>query len=155
FYAVTQMLDHSLGWRGHDSDEERISQLERTLELAEMKLGEAVPLIGEMMNLPIPAKYPPLMLAPDPKRKRLLANLVMWVLNVARLHPVIVALENLHWVDPSTLEFQQTLIEQSAAAPLLLLYTARPEFRAPWPMRAHHVQIALGRLGDQPTREMV
>jgi class 3 adenylate cyclase/tetratricopeptide (TPR) repeat protein len=155
FHAVTQMLDQVVGWRGDDSGEERVSRLERALERAEMKLGEAVPLIVEMVNLPIPSKYPPVLLAPDLKRKRLLANLVIWVLNVARLQPVVVALENLHWVDPSTLELQQMLVEQSAAAPLLLIYTTRPEFHARWPMRSHHAQIALGRLGDRPTREMV
>jgi tetratricopeptide (TPR) repeat protein len=47
------------------------------------------------------------------------------------------------------------LVEQVATAPLMLLYTARPEFHAPWPMRAHHVQVTLNRLNDRQTREMV
>ena len=74
FHAVTQMLNQGLGWRGDESKEERVIQLERSLELSGMKLGEAVPLIAEMLNLPIPEKYPPLMFAPDQKRKRLLAD---------------------------------------------------------------------------------
>jgi len=63
--------------------------------------------------------------------------------------------EDLHWVDPSTLELMQTLVEQVATARLMLLYTSRPEFRVPWAMRAHHAQIALSRLSDQHTRQMV
>ena len=43
----------------------------------------------------------------------------------------------------------------SATAPLLLFFTARPEFRAPWPMRAHHAQITLNRLSERHTREMI
>ena len=155
FHAVTQILDQGLGWRGDESKEERLSRLERSLELAGMKLGEAVPLIAEMLSLPIPEKYPPLMFAPDQRRRRLLANLALWVLNIARLQPVVIAMEDLHWVDPSTLELTQMLVEQGATAPLMLLYTARPEFRAPWPMRAHHAQITLNRLNDRHTREMV
>jgi class 3 adenylate cyclase len=155
FQAVIQILDQGLGWRGDESKEERVVQLERALELVGLKLGEAVPLIAEMLNLPIPAKYPPLMFAPDQKRRRLLANLAGWVLNAARLQPVVIVLEDLHWVDPSTLELMQTLVEQAATAPLLLLYTARPDFRAPWPMRAHHVQITLNRLSERQTREMI
>ena len=155
FHAVTQILDQGLGWRGDESKEERVSQLERSLELAGMKLAEAVPLIAEMLNLPIPEKYPPLMFAPDQKRKRLLANLAAWVLNVSRLQPVVIAMEDLQWVDPSTLELTQTLVEQAATAPLMLLYTARPEFHAAWPMRGHHAQITLNRLNDRQTREMV
>src|SRR4029077_3096944 len=60
FHAVTQMLNQGLGWRGDESNEERIIQLERSLELSAMKLGEAVPLIADMLNLPIPEKYPAL-----------------------------------------------------------------------------------------------
>src|SRR5215469_5447442 len=155
FHAVIQILDRGLGWRGDESKEERVVQLERSLELAGLKLAEAVPLISEMLNLPILAKYPPLMFAPDQKRRRLLANLAAWLLNAARLQPVVIVLEDLQWVDPSTLELMQTLVEQAATSPLLLLYTARPEFRAPWPMRAHHVQITLNRLSERHTREMI
>src|SRR5262249_4766055 len=114
FHAVMQILDQGLGWRGDESKEERVVQLERSLELAGLKLGEAVPLLAEMLNLPIPEKYPPLMFAPDQKRRRLLANLAGWVLNAARLQPVVIVLEDLQWVDPSTLELMQTLVEQAA-----------------------------------------
>jgi class 3 adenylate cyclase/tetratricopeptide (TPR) repeat protein len=155
FHAVTQILGQGFGWRGDESAEQRTIQLERSLELAGLKLDEAVPLFAEMLNLPIPQKYPPLLFAPDQKRKRLLSNLLSWVLNLARLQPMVIAIEDMHWVDPSTLELMHTLSEQAATAPLMLLCTARPGFRAPWPARAHHVQITLRRLNDTQTREMV
>ena len=155
FHAVTQMLEQGLSWRGDESPEERVTQLELRLQRAGLKLGEAVPLIAEMLNLPVPDKYPALMFAPEQKRKRLLANLATWVLNVSSLQPMVIAMEDLHWVDPSTLELTQMLVEQAATAQLMLLYTARPELRASWPMRAHHTQITLNRLNERHTREMV
>src|SRR5215472_2063529 len=155
FHVVRQILDQGLGWRGDESPEERLTQLELRLERAGLKVGEAMPLIAEMLSLPIPDKYPPLLFAPEQKRKRLLANLAGWVLHVSRVQPMVMAMEDLHWVDPSTLELTQMLVEQAATAPLMLLYTARPEFRAPWAMRAHHAQITLNRLNDRHTREMV
>lgn len=84
FHAVTEIREQGLGWRGDESPAERVAQLERRLEGAGLKLGEAVPLIAELLNLPSPDKYPPLMFAPDQRRKRLLANLSAWVLNLAR-----------------------------------------------------------------------
>ena len=69
--------------------------------------------------------------------------------------PLVMAIEDLHWVDPSTLELIQLLVEQGATARLLLLYTARPEFRAPWTLRAHHTQITLNRLTARDIRSMV
>src|SRR5215471_16505766 len=152
FHAVTQILGQGLGWRGNESPDERVGQLEK---LAGLKPEEAVPLIAEMLNLPIPDKYPPLKQDPDQRRKRLLVNLTAWVLNTARVQPVVIAMEDLHWVDPSTLELTQMLVEQAATAPLMLLYSARPEFYPPWPMRAYHARITLSRLNDRHTREMI
>src|SRR5213079_1497328 len=63
--------------------------------------------------------------------------------------------EDLHWVDPSTLELLGLLAEQGATAPLLLLFTTRPEFSAPWPSRAHHAQMTLNRLSRREARAMV
>jgi predicted ATPase len=68
---------------------------------------------------------------------------------------MVLAVEDLHWADPSTLELIQLLVEQGARSRLLLLYTARPEFRAEWPLRAHHTQITLNRLSARNVREMI
>jgi len=155
FYAVTEMLRELLAWRGDESAEEQLTQLEARLGLAGLKPDEALPLIAPLLNLPLPAKYPPSLLSPEQQRRRLLATLVEWALGVARVQPTIIATEDLHWADPSTLELLQLMVEQGATARLLLLYTARPEFRAQWPPRAHHTQITLNRLSARNVRTMV
>jgi predicted ATPase len=125
------------------------------LEMAGLKLAEAIPLIAPLLNLPPSAKYPPSALSPEQQRRRLLATLVELALGFARAQPTVIATEDLHWADPSTLELIQLLVEQGARARLLLLYTARPEFRAQWPLRAHHAQITLNRLSSRNVRVMV
>jgi len=120
-----------------------------------LKPDEALPLIAPLLNLPLPAKYPPSPLSPELQRRRLLATLVQWALAAARAQATVIAIEDLHWADPSTLELLQLLVEQGATARLLLLYTARPEFRAQWPPRAHHAQITLNRLSARYVRTMV
>jgi tetratricopeptide (TPR) repeat protein len=107
------------------------------------------------LNLPTPAKYPALALSSEQQRRRLLATLVEWALGAARAQATVIAIEDLHWADPSTLELLQLLVEQGATARLLLLYTSRPEFRAQWPPRAHHTQITLNRLNARNVRTMV
>ena len=92
FHAVTQILNQGLGWRGDESPKERVAHLERNLELAGLRLGEAVPLIAEMLGLPIPDKYPPLAFTSDRRRRRLLATLTAWVLNAARVQPIVLVL---------------------------------------------------------------
>jgi predicted ATPase len=80
---------------------------------------------------------------------------VGWTFGVAKTQPLVIATEDLHWADPSTLELTQLMVEKGTHARLLLLYTARPEFHAPWPMRAHHMQINLNRLTARNVRTMV
>ncbi len=141
--------------RGDQNAEERIAVLEKSLDQAGMKLSEAVPLIAPLINLAVPPRYPPLTIAPEQQRRRLLATIVGWTLGSARIQPLVIVVEDLHWADPSTLEAIALLVEQGLAAPLLLICTARPEFRAPWPLRAHHAQLTLNRLSPRSVREMV
>src|SRR5712692_10597604 len=155
FYPVTELLQQFLGGNGDKSAEVQLAQLEPRLELAGLKPAETIPLIATLLNLPLSDKYPPLPLSPEQRRRRLLATLVEWVLGTARAQPLVVATEDLHWADPSTLELIQLLVEQGATARLLLLYTARPEFRAQWPPRAHYMQITLSRLSARNVRTMV
>jgi predicted ATPase len=155
FYAVTEMVRALLASRGDESAEEQLAQVEAGLELAGLKPAEALSPIALLLNLPLSATYSPFPLSPEQQRRRLLATLVEWVLGVARVQPAIIAIEDLHWTDPSTLELIQLLVEQGATARLLLLYTTRPEFRAKWPLRGHHSQITLNRLSARNVRTMV
>ncbi|HEV2979590.1 MAG TPA: AAA family ATPase, partial [Casimicrobiaceae bacterium] len=155
FYLVAEMLRELLAWRGDEPAEEQLAQLEAALVMAGLQPAEAIPLITPLLNLPIPVKYPRSPLPPEQQRRRLLATLVDLALGTARVQATAIAIEDLHWADPSTMELIQVLLEQGATARLLLLCTARPEFRAQWPMRAHHTQITLNRLNARNVRTMV
>jgi predicted ATPase len=63
--------------------------------------------------------------------------------------------EDLHWIDPSTLELLILLIDQGPVAHLLTLLTCRPEFAVPWGFRAHHVPLTLSRLPQLQVAQMV
>jgi class 3 adenylate cyclase/tetratricopeptide (TPR) repeat protein len=152
FYPVSEILRQFVG---DEKNETRLAQLELRLTASGLKAAEAVPLIAPLLNLPLPAEYPPLTMSPEQQRRRLLATLVEWVIGSARAQPLVIATEDLHWADPSTLELIQLLVEQGATAPLLLLYTARPEFRAPWAPRAHHTQMTLNRLSAGDIRSII
>jgi predicted ATPase/class 3 adenylate cyclase len=154
FHAVTQLLHQGLGWRGDETAEERFARLEQTL-LSSGLGPEAVVLVAELLGLPTPEAYSPLALSADERRRRLIEALVAWVFSVARTQPIVLVVEDLHWVDPSTLELVEMLAEQAATAPLLLICTARPEFRPGWPVRSHYAHLILNRLNRRDTRELV
>jgi predicted ATPase len=155
FYPVAEMLRRLVAAEGSESPDEQLAQLESRLTTAGLKPAEAIPLIAPLLNQPLTEKYPPSSLSPEQQRRRLFATLVEWVLGAARVQPLLIATEDLHWADPSTLELIQLLVEQGATSRLLLLYTARPEFRAEWPPRSHHTHITLNRLSARNVREMI
>jgi predicted ATPase len=135
--------------------DERLAQLESALVLAGLKPAESIPLTAQLLNLPASVKYQPPSIPPEEQRRRLLAMLMGWLLGAGRSQPLVIVIEDLHWADASTLEVIQLLAEQGQTAPLLLLCTARPEFRQQWPLRAHHTQITLNRLSARNVREMI
>ena len=152
FYPVTEMLHQFFG---DTAEPEALALLESRLVEVGLEPAEAVPLLAPLLKLPSLAKYPTSTLPPEQERRRLLATLVEWVFGAARVRPLVIAIEDLHWVDPSTLELIQLLVEQGAPERLLLLCTARPEFRDQWPQRAHHAQIRLNRLSARDIRTMI
>jgi class 3 adenylate cyclase len=155
FSAFINILQQGLHWEGGQSAEQKLAALEASLANAGVNLDEGVPLLAHIMELPLDRNYAPLSLSPAEQRMRLLASLGTWVFAVAKDHPLIVAIEDLHWADPSTLELMRLLVEQGPTSRLLLLCTARPEFHASWAVRAHHTQITLNRLSTRDVRAMI
>ena len=94
-------------------------------------------------------------LPPDELRRRQLAAMTAWLLAGARAQPLVLAFEDLHWADPTSLDLLRMLAERGATAPLMIVATARPEFRAPWVTRSHHTIISLVPLDRQQVRQMV
>ena len=88
-------------------------------------------------------------------RRRQLAALTNWVMAGARVQPVVLALEDLHWADPTTLDVLRGIAERGALAPLFVLVDRAAEFRPPWGMRSHHGTISLAPLDRQQVRHMV
>jgi predicted ATPase len=140
---------------GREPNDDQLAQLQSELVSAGLNPAETIPLISPLLNLPMATKYPSSPLSPEEQRRRSLATLVRWMLGAARVQPIILVTEDIHWADPSTLELLQLLVEQGATTRLLLLCTARPEFHAPWPLRSHVTQIMLNRLSARNVRKMV
>jgi class 3 adenylate cyclase/predicted ATPase len=134
--------------------EQRLGDLESTLLQVKLDPAENVPFLGPILDIPLLQDGVPT-LEPEVLRRRQLAALTNWTMVAARTQPIVLALEDVHWADPTTLDFFRGIAERGALAPLFLVITARPEFRPPWGMRSHHATISLGPLDRSQVREMV
>jgi predicted ATPase len=144
-YPVIDQLHRLLRWHPDEPPSERLHTLEAVLATSGVALAEAVPLLAALLSLPLSASYPPLTLPPQRQRQHTFTTLLAWLHAEARRWPVLVIVEDLHWVDPSTLELLSLLVDQSAQARLCLVLTARPEFHPPWTMMAHVTSLTLRR----------
>lgn len=134
--------------------EQRLADLENTLALVKLDPAENAPLLAPLLDIPLPQDRAPT-LEPEVLRRQQLAALTNWAVASARTQPVVLAFEDVHWADPTTLDLLRGIAERGALAPLFVLITARPEFRPPWGMRSHHTTIYLAPLDRSQVRHMV
>jgi predicted ATPase len=134
--------------------EQRLADLENTLRLIGLDPAEHAPLLAPLVDIPLrperAASFPP-----EELRRRQLAAMTAWILAAARTQAVVLAFEDLHWADPTSLDLLRALADRGAQAPLLLLATTRPEFRPPWSLRSHHSLISLSPLDRAGVARMV
>jgi class 3 adenylate cyclase/predicted ATPase len=134
--------------------EQRLGDLENSLTQVKLDPAENAPLLAPLLDVPLPQDRTPT-LPPEELRRRQLAALIAWVMAGAQVQPVVLALEDVHWADPTTLDLLRGIAERGALAPLFVLVTARPEFRQPWGVRSHHATISLVPLDRHQVRDMV
>jgi class 3 adenylate cyclase/predicted ATPase len=153
FYPVVTQLKRAAGFKVDDGDEARLQKLRAVL--APDTDPEDVALLAELLSLPAEGLPPPLALSPQRKKERLLEALLRQLEALARQSPVLMLIEDAHWIDPSSREFLDLTIERIPRLPILLLVTFRPEFQPPWVGRQNVTMLTLNRLNRLELAEMV
>jgi class 3 adenylate cyclase/tetratricopeptide (TPR) repeat protein len=152
-YPLIDLLERiALRFEREESPEQKLRKLEGFLVQYGLPLAEVVPLFAALLSLPLPADYDPLKLSPEQQKQQTLQILLTILLRIAAQQPVLFIMEDLHWVDPSTLELLSLLVDQGPTARILALFTFRPDFSPPWTGRTHLTQVTVHRL---PRRQAV
>jgi predicted ATPase len=145
-YPIIGLLERAARFSRDDSPATKLDKLEALLAQGTARLAEAVPLIADVLGLPAGEQYAPPNLSPQRKAQRTLEVLVEQVGGLASRQPVLALYEDVHWIDPTTLEALGLLIERVQRLRALVLITHRPEFVPPWSGHAHVTQLSLARL---------
>jgi class 3 adenylate cyclase/predicted ATPase len=155
-HPVVEWLQGFVHSDGEPSGPARLARLEAVVQQAGLDLPTHLPLLAALLSLDLPAvRYPVLQLTPQRQRQRTLETLLALVLGRAAQQPVLVIVEDLHWLDPTTLEWLGLVIAQGPTAPLLTLLTCRPSFTSPWGTRTHLTHLTLPRLTAPQVTQMV
>jgi predicted ATPase len=145
-HPMLEVLHRQLRWRQEDSTPARVGKLESMLRRHGFSPPDVVPLFAALLALPLPDHYAPLALSPEGQKQKTLETLIAWLRRETEQYPVLLIVEDLHWLDPSTLEFLSLVVEQTATMRLFALFTYRPIFHPPWAAQAHLTHLHLNRL---------
>jgi predicted ATPase len=145
-YPLTSRLERAAGFTRADVAEEKLTKLEALLARSNAQ-PEEIRCIAELLSVPNGGCYALHGLSSQKRKEKTLAALLAQMERLAKRQPVLAVYEDVHWIDPTTLELLTLAIERVQQWPVLLLITARSEFKQPWPAHPHLTVITLGRIG--------
>jgi class 3 adenylate cyclase/tetratricopeptide (TPR) repeat protein len=154
FYPIISQMERAAGHAHDDTAQAKLDKLD-TLLAQSSTPPEDVTLLAEMLSLPNDGRFPVLELAPHQRRQRTLEALTAQIEALARRYPVLMIFEDVHWVDPTSLEVLGRSLDRIRALGVLLIVTYRPEFEPPWVGQPHVTTLTINRLGQREIAAMI
>ena len=144
-FAFIDQLGRAAGFGRDDTAAAKLKKLEALLALAAPP-DEDVALIADLLLLPASDYHPLPNLSPQRKKEKTLEALIRQLEGLARQQPIAMVFEDAHWIDPTSRELLDLVVERVYRLPVLLIVTFRPEFRPPWTGQPQVTMLALNRL---------
>jgi len=154
FYPVISQMERAAGLAHDDTPQAKLDKLDALLAQTATSTQDAA-LFSEMLSLPNDGRYPPLDMTSEQRRQRTLEAFTAQLAGLARQSPVLMIVEDAHWVDPTSLEVFGRTVERIKTLPALLIVTFRPEFNAPWVGQSHVMSLTLNRLPQRDIDAMI
>ena len=148
---IVEQLERAAGFAPADDSAAKLAKLEALLGQGSDDLEDSVSLIGELLSITDGDRHPTPDMTAQQRKQRTLGALVSQLEGLANRYPVLLLFEDVHWIDPSTLELLDNLVERVAKLPVLILITYRPEFipDVDWPEACHSAPAQS--LGPRPS----
>ena len=154
FYPIISQMERAAGFMHDDTAGGKLDKLDALLAQTSTPRHDAG-LFGELLSLPNDGRYPAIELAPQQKRQKTLEALSAQLAARSYSNPVLMVFEDVHWIDPTSLETLGRTVERVTANRVLLVITYRPEFEPPWIGRPHVTALTLNRLGQREIANLI
>ena len=154
YLPVLDLLRHHCGIIDADGPEAIQANVRQSLQEEQMVPDEWEPYLLHLLGVP-EAMDRLATLSPQAIKARTFTTLTQMYLNGARRRALIIEVEDLHWIDPTSEEYLASLVDQLSGAPILLQTTYRPGYRPPWMSKSYMTQIALQRLTSDDSLQVV
>ncbi len=152
-FPLIEHLNRVIGEHGRPA--ERLDRLEKQLRDADLPLASAGPLIAELLGIPFAHRWEATVESAERKKRRTLDAIHSWLLAGSEHAPVLLVVEDLHWIDPTTLELLAPYFGPEPIDRVLAIVTHRSDYVLPWPDRPHAIRLALDRLSAEDVMAIV
>jgi class 3 adenylate cyclase/tetratricopeptide (TPR) repeat protein len=154
FYPIIDHLHRAAQLSPDDAADVKLAKVEALMAPAQAEDPRVVPLIAALLDIQTSDKYPPLNDSPQKQKDETIRALGRQLIALSREAPLLVSLEDVHWIDPSSLEAFDHLVQLAQAHRVLAVMTLRPEFQPRWTGQGHVTLLTLNRLGTRQTAEL-
>jgi TolB-like protein/predicted ATPase len=154
FFPFVRQLEHAARFERDDSPSQKLAKLEAILAQSAAD-AESVTLLASLLSLPGDNRTKLLELTPQRRKEKTLATFLAQLGGLAARQPVLVIFEDLHWIDPTSLELLTLTVERAQLLPVLVVMTFRPEFGPPWVGQPNVTSLVLNRLTTRDGANLV
>jgi class 3 adenylate cyclase/predicted ATPase len=154
FYPIISQMERAAGFSHDDNTQAKLDKLDALLARCFTPRQDAA-LLADMLSLPNDGRYPTLELDPQQRRQKTLEALTAQLEALAQAKPVLMIFEDVHWIDPTSLEAVGRTVDRLKTLGVLLIVTYRPEFEPPWIGRPYVTALTLNRLGEREITAMI
>jgi predicted ATPase len=147
-YPIISQMERAAGFSHDDTAKAKLDKLDTLLAQSSTPSKDAA-LFAEMLSLPNDGRHPSLQSPPEQRRLKTLDALIAQMEALSRSAPVLMIFEDVHWIDPTSLEALGRTVERLRSLRTLLIVTYRPEFEPSWIGRPYVAALSLNRLGER------
>jgi class 3 adenylate cyclase/tetratricopeptide (TPR) repeat protein len=155
FHPVKGQIWHAAGFVSGEAANSRLDKVEKMIESTGLSNSDIAPYLASLLAIPTGQRYPALDLAPSELRERSIDAMIAMTMGTAKQIPLLMILEDTHWIDPTSLELTSRMVDHMNDLPILMVTTFRPEFSPPWIGRDNVTVVPLNRLERDQAAAMI
>jgi predicted ATPase/class 3 adenylate cyclase len=148
YHPIIDIIKSNFDILEGDKESEIRKKLENGLKTVGADEASTLPYLLELLSIK-DSRIDKIPMTPEARKDRIIEALKQIVLKGSEVRPVIMAYEDLHWVDRSSEDVLKYILEGIPGARVLMIFTYRPEFVHTWGAKSFHNQITLNRLSNR------
>ena len=154
-YPFITQLERAAGFEPGSDASAKLDRLEALLKPTARNVPRDLALMADLLSVPTDGRYPALAVSPQQKREMTLTAILNQLDGMAARGPVLIVVEDGHWIDPTSQDLLDRLVARIADLPVLMVLTVRPELQPTWVGQPHVTMLPLSRLGRRDSAAII